>query len=62
MLGIDDVTDGPLAVHVETRGDRLDCTRCGSLAVVRDRPVVTLVDLPAFGRATHLVWHERRWR
>jgi transposase len=61
VLGIDDVTDGPLAVHIETRGERPGCTTCGSLAAVKERPVVTLVDLPAFGRPTRLVWHKRRW-
>ena len=31
------------------------------LARVKDRPVVTLVDLAAFGRPTRLVWHKFRW-
>jgi transposase len=62
LLGIDDVDGGPLMVHLETRTDRPGCQTCGSLAVVKDRPVITLVDLPAFGRPTRLVWHKRRWR
>ena len=28
---------------------------------VKDRPVVTLVDLAAFGRPTRLLWHKFRW-
>ena len=52
VLGIDDVTDVPLAVQIETRGERPGCTACGSLAVVKEHPVVTLVDLPVFGRPT----------
>lgn len=61
VLGIDDDGGGPLMVHVETRTDRPGCSRCGSLAAVKDRPIVTLVDLPAFGRPTRLLWHKRRW-
>jgi hypothetical protein len=29
---------------------------------LKERPVVTLVDLPVFGRPARLVWHKRRWR
>ena len=29
--------------------------------MVKDRPRVELVDLPAFGRPTRLVWHKHRW-
>ena len=60
VLGIEEV-GGLLAIHVETRSERPKCRTCGSLAVVKDRPAVTLVDLPAFGRPTRLVWHKRRW-
>jgi hypothetical protein len=28
--------------------------------VVKDRPSVTLVDLPCFGRRSRLVWHKHR--
>ncbi len=62
VLGIDDADGDPLAIHVETRCERPGCPTCGSLAVIKDRPLVTLVDLPAFGRPTRLVWHKRRWR
>jgi hypothetical protein len=31
------------------------------VAVVKDRPVVELADLPCFGRPTRLVWRKRRW-
>jgi transposase len=62
VLGLDDVEGYPLAVHVESRGPRPGCERCGALAVSKDRSVVVLVDLPSFGRAVHLVWHKRRWR
>ncbi len=62
VLGIDDPESGPLAVHIETGWARPGCSTCGSFAAVKDRPVVRLVDLPAFGRPTRLVWHKRRWR
>ena len=29
VLGIDDVAQGPLRVHVETTGERPGCTGCG---------------------------------
>jgi transposase len=29
--------------------------------VIKDRPVVALVDLPAFGRPARLVWRKHRW-
>jgi transposase len=62
LLGVDDVAGEPLRVHVETRADRPGCVTCGVVASVKDRPVIGLVDLPAFGRPTPLFWHKRRWR
>jgi transposase len=38
------------------------CMSCSTLAVIKDRPLVSLVDLPAFGRPARLMWHKRRWR
>jgi transposase len=35
--------------------------RSAACSRVKDRPVVTLVDLAAFGRPTRLVWHKFRW-
>ena len=61
VLGMDDETNGPLSIHVQTRARRPGCTTCGVLAWVKDRPVVVLVDLPVFGRAVRLVWHKFRW-
>ncbi len=48
-------------IHIETRARRPGCSECGALARVKDRPVVTPVDLAAFGRPTRLVWHKFRW-
>jgi transposase len=62
VLAIDDVAAEPLRIHMEVRSDRPGCAVCGVFAHVKDRPVVELVDLPCFGRATRLVWHKHRWR
>jgi transposase len=62
VLGIEDVADGPLRVHVATRGPRVLCHGCGGGARVKDHAVVELVDLAAFGRATRLLWHKVRWQ
>ena len=61
VLGVDDVRDSPLRVHVETRGVRPTCPDCAGPLRVKDRPVVELVDLPCFGRPTRLVWRKVRW-
>ena len=61
VLGLDDEVGAPLSIHVETRARRPGCSECGVLARVKDRPVVTLVDLAAFGRPTRLVWNKFRW-
>lgn len=61
VLGIDNEVGGPLSIHIETRLRRPGCSTCGVFARVKDRPVVVLVDLPAFGRATRLAWHKFRW-
>jgi transposase len=63
VLAVDDQPADPIRVHVEIRGEgRPACTRCGTRAWVKDRPVVELVDLPCFGRPARLVWHKHRWR
>jgi transposase len=62
VLSIDDVTGDLLRVHIEGRSKRPGCAGCGAFAQVKDRPVVELVDLPSFGRATRLIWHKHRWR
>jgi transposase len=61
VLGVEDQPPEPLRVHVESRVDQAWCRACGGRAAVKDRPAVTLVDLPCFGRPTRLVWHKHRW-
>jgi transposase len=61
VLGVEDDGGGsPLVVHVESTGRRSGCPECGLLGWSKDRPKVTLVDLPCFGRPTRLVWHKHR--
>lgn len=40
VLGVEDVTDEPPRVHVETRWSRPRSGECGAHAVVKDRPMV----------------------
>jgi len=61
VLGIDDVAGTPLRIHIESRVDRAWCSECGCRAQVKDRPVVSLVDLACFGRPSRLAWHKHRW-
>ena len=44
VLGVMDVADEMLRVHVETRVARTGCERCGVIARVKEQPVVVLVD------------------
>ena len=62
VVGVVDVAGAPVVVVVEQRGEHPRCDRCGSLAWVKDRPELTLVDLPCFGRPARLVWRKHRWR
>ena len=41
---------------------RPECPECGIRAHLKDQRIVTLVDLPCFGKCTRLIWHKRRWR
>ena len=61
VLGVVDEPGGPLRVHIESSAERPRCARCRWAAVVKDRDVVELVDLPVFGRQVRLLWHKHRW-
>lgn len=61
VLGVVDVAGFALEVHVETRGPRPSCLGCGTTGRVKDRDLIELVDLPAFGRPTRLWWRKHRW-
>ena len=61
VLGIDDIADGPVVVHIEQGGPRPRCLGCGELPVVKDRETVELVDLPYAGRPSRLRWRKVRF-
>jgi transposase len=61
MIGVQDHESQPLRVHVETTAVVVGCAGCGTRAWSKGPRPVELVDLPAFGRPTVLVWHKRRW-
>ncbi len=57
VVGIEDVDDAPLAVHVRTRTARPSCPGCDGGVWAKDDAEVELADLPVFGRSVRLVWH-----
>ncbi len=57
----EDGPDGEAVVHVETTQSKTGCPSCGTVARVKDRSWVELVDLPIYDRISRLVWHKRRW-
>jgi transposase len=61
ILGVDDVPESPLRVHVECARVVQGCPLCGVIARVKDRPQVELVDLSVYGHPTRLIWHKRRF-
>ena len=62
VLAVNDSAGQPLEISVETRSARPVCATCTGPATVKDRPVVSLVDLPAFGPPTRLLWRKFRWQ
>lgn len=61
VLAVDDRPSKPVVVVIEARVEREWCRACGCRAVVKERPVIELVDLPCFGRPARLVWRKHRW-
>jgi transposase len=61
ILGVEDLSQGPLRVHVECLRTIQGCPHCGVVARVKDRPQVELVDLPVYGYPTRLIWRKRRF-
>ncbi len=62
VRGVMGQPNGPLLVWVQTRLDGpVGCPACGTIAKVKDRPTVELVDLCSFGRPARLMWRKRRW-
>ena len=61
ILGVEDLLEGPLRVHVESVQAVQWCRLCGVAAHVKDRPRVELIDLGVDGCPTRLVWQKRRF-
>ena len=61
VLGVDDQQGKPLAVYIECSRATPICSKCRRSARVKDRSLVELTDLPAFGRPVRLMWSKRRW-
>ncbi|MBR7743800.1 ISL3 family transposase [Phycicoccus sp. BSK3Z-2] len=64
MVDVDRDDAGALTVTVtvESATEPMGCPACGVLAHAHGRREVRLVDAPAFGRPTTVVWRKRRWR
>ena len=61
VLGVEDLpAGGPVTVHIESLVEQDRCPRCRGAGWVKERPVVVLTDLPAFGRPVRLAWHKVR--
>lgn len=61
VLAVDERPSNPIVVVIASRVEREWCRSCGCRAVVKERPVVELVDLPCFGRPARLAWRKHRW-
>jgi transposase len=61
VFGIEEARN-TLTIHVRCRRSRPGCPECGVMAHLKDRRVVTFVDLPCFGKSTTLAWHKAPWR
>jgi transposase len=61
VLAVEDVPGAPIVVVVESRLESAWCRECGCRAQVKDRPLVSLADLPCFGRPARLMWRKHRW-
>ena len=54
---------GPdVSLVIEQALDEVLCPECGVPARVKDRPVVTYIDLPVFGSPMRLTWRKHRYR
>jgi transposase len=69
LVGLKDVQvlehrrDGPVvSLMIEQTGSRVACPDCHLTAQVKERPVVTYVDLPVYGRPMRLAWKKHRMR
>ena len=61
VIGVDDELR-VVRVVIETFNKEAVCPSCNATAVLFDRPVRELHDLPAFGRDLIFEWHLKRWQ
>ncbi len=61
ILGVENLPEGRLRVHVECIRVVQGCPLCGVIAHVKDRPQIELVDLHVYAHPTRLIWHKRRF-
>ncbi len=61
IIGFDDSDPTVARLHVHSKPKRSFCRRCGMQAVVKDRPVLVVADLPICGRPSTLYWRKYRW-
>ena len=61
ILGVEGHHREQVTIHFECRRGDVGWPECGVLARVKDRHLVSLVDLPMSGRPTRVVWHKRRF-
>ncbi|WP_269779427.1 ISL3 family transposase [Propioniciclava soli] len=61
VVGVDRDDGGVLRVTVESAVPVMGCPACGVVAHSHGRRTVALVDTPAFGAPTKLLWRKRTW-
>lgn len=62
VIGVDRDDGLALTITVESTLEPMGCPACGVIAHCRGCREVRLVDAPAFGKPTTVVWRKRRWR
>jgi transposase len=69
LVGLKDVrvlaycrTGPDVSLLIEQTGEVACCPDCHGSAQVKERPVVTYVDLPVYGRPMRLAWKKHRLR
>ena len=60
-MGVEEMAGDRLRVTIRSCGSRPVCEGCGGSVWCRGDRLVSLVDLPVFGRPVQLRWHKRRW-
>ena len=62
LIGVEEILERALRIHIESRGSRPLCPSCGGRVHQNGLRITELVDLPAFGRNVFILWRKRRWR